>query len=96
MKTLLLLPLFALLPFIAFPNGTPEIPKKEKEDNIELTDTKTNDNTDIKDCTVILYRSISYPVGDITYSCESTASTCKRAEELAYECIGKVMPPVGI
>lgn len=90
MKTLILLPLFALLPFLAFPNGTPEIPKEEKGNKVELTDSQTTEmRDDDYSCTVSVSHTYRSPIGEIKIICTSKANTCKEAREKAYECIGK-------
>lgn len=88
MKTLILLPLFALLPFVAFPNGTLEVPKDEKERNTELSESEPIENSnDKKDCTVAAIRIYRHIMGDITIICVATAKTCDEAMDAAYACL---------
>lgn len=91
MKALILLPLFALLPFLAFPNGVPEITQKEKENTIEIIENIVTEFEISNSCTAIAYGTISTPTVDIDFKCTKKSSTCKEAIREAKECIEQTM-----
>lgn len=87
MRYLILLPLFALLPFIAFPNVNLEKTMDVEEISTEVLESTAMDEVELRECTVTLKGEVSTPIGGFSYECETTAGDCDEAVEMAVDCV---------
>lgn len=92
MKSLILLPLFALLPLLAFSNGVPEITQDEKETTIEMI--KVGETEYIKGCTATATYIATTPLGGIEITCIAKTKSCEEALRLAIECLEEIVGPL--
>lgn len=87
MRYLILLPLFALLPFIAFPNVNLEKTMDVEEISTEVLEGTAMDEVELKDCTVTIKGEIDTPIGGVSYECKAKAVDCAEAVDMAIDCV---------
>jgi hypothetical protein len=86
MKHFILLPLFALLPFIAFPNDVFEADLTPEVISTEIVELVDNEVEPV-DCTVTVTANIDTPIGGFDVECKATATECKEAVRMAKDCL---------